>query len=158
MFSCHLDPTLCNPMDSSTSGFPVLHYFPVSSNSLIQWCHSTFLFSVAHFSSCPQSFLASGSFLMSWLFPSGGQSIVASSLITVFPMNIQGWFPLGLTALISLLSRGLSRVFSSITVWKHHFSSAQPSLWPYSQSVHVSWENHSLNYMDICQESNVSAF
>ena len=64
---------------------------------------------------------------MSWLFTSGGQSIWASA--SVLPMSIQGWFPLGLTGLISLLSRELSRVFSSTTVWKHEFVSAQPSLW-----------------------------
>ena len=66
-------------------------------------------------------------FLMSQLFPSGGQSFGDSA--SVLPMNIQDWFPFGLTSLISLLSKGLSRVFSSITVWKHQFFSAQPSLW-----------------------------
>ena len=75
------------------------------------WYHSTISSSVAPFSSCPQSFPASGSFPMSWLFPSGGQSIGASA--SVLPMNIQGWFPLGLIGLICLLSKGLSRVFSS---------------------------------------------
>ena len=75
---------------------------------LSQWCHPTISSSVALFSSCPQSFPASGSFLMSLLFASGGQSIGASSSAPVLPMNIQGWFPLGLTALISLLSKELS--------------------------------------------------
>ena len=84
-----------------------------------QWCHPTISSSVASFSSCPQSFPASGSFLISHLFTSGGQSIGASASASVPPMNIQGWFPLGLTGLISLLSKWLSRVFSSITVWKH---------------------------------------
>ena len=73
-------------------------------------------------SSCPQSFPPSGSFPMSQLFPSGGQSIGASA--PVFPVNIQGWFPLGLTSSISLLSKGLSRVSSSTTAWKHQFFSA----------------------------------
>ena len=68
------------------------------------------------FSSCSQSFSASGSFLVSWLFASGGQSIGASALASVLPMNIQDLFPLGLTGLISLLSKGLSRIFSSTTV------------------------------------------
>ena len=81
------------------------------------------------FSSCPQSFPASGSFSKSWLFTSGGQNIRALSSASVVPMNIQGWFPLGLTGLISLLSKGLSRVFSSITVWMHQFFGAQLSLW-----------------------------
>ena len=71
----------------------------------------------------------SGSFPVSWLFASGGQSIGVSASTSVLPMNIQGWFPLGLTGLISLLSKGLSRVFSSTTVWKHQFSSTQLSLW-----------------------------
>ena len=74
---------------------------------------------------CP----ASGSFLMSQLFTSGGPSIGASASASVLPVNIQGWFPLGLTGLISLLSKGLSRVFSSTTVQKHQFFSTQPFLW-----------------------------
>ena len=96
------------------------------------WYHPTISSSVTPFSSCPQSFLASGSFLMSQLFPSCGQSTGASALASVLPMNIQGWFPLGLTGLISLQSRGLSRVFTSTTVQKHQFFSAQPSLWCYT--------------------------
>ena len=72
-----------------------------NSCSLSQWCHPTISFSVAHFSSCPQSFPASGSFPMSWLFRSVGQSIRASASV-VLPMNIQGWFPSGFTGLISL--------------------------------------------------------
>jgi len=82
--------------------------------------------SVVPFSSCLQSFPSSGSFPMSWLFPSGGQSIRASA--SVLPMNIQDCFPLGLTGLISLQSKGLSRVFSNTTVQKHQFFSAQFSL------------------------------
>ena len=81
---------------------------------------------VVPFSSCLQCFWASGSFLMSQLFTSGGQSIAAST--SVLPMNIQGWFPLGLTGLISLLSKELSRVFSNATVQNHQFFSAQLSL------------------------------
>ena len=100
----------------------------VYSNScpLSQWCYPTMSSSAAPFSSCPQSFPASGSFPMSQLFPSGGQSIGASA--SVLPVNIQGWFPLGLTGLISLLSKGLSRVLSNTTIWKHQFFGAQP-LW-----------------------------
>ena len=83
-------------------------------------------------SSCPQSFPASGSFPVSWLFTSGGQSIGVSAAASVFPMNIQGWFPLGLTGLISLQSKGLSRVLSSTTVQKHQFFGTQwrLSTWP----------------------------
>ena len=83
------------------------------------WCHPNNSSSVAPFSSCPQSFPASGSFPMSQLLASGGQSIGASALASVLPMNIQGWFPLWLTGLISLLSKRLPRVLSSTTIWKH---------------------------------------
>ena len=99
-----------------------------------QWCHPTISSSVAPFSSCPQSFPASGSFPLSQSFASGGQSIRASASVSVLPMNIQGWFPLGLTGLISLLSKGLSRVFSSTTVQKHRFFSTQLSLWTSSHT------------------------
>ena len=97
--------------------------------SLNQWCHPTVSSSVAPFSFCPQFFPASGSFIMSRLLASGGQSIGASASASVLPMNIQGWFPLWLMNLISFQSKGLSRVFSSTTLWKHKFFSSQPSLW-----------------------------
>ena len=83
------------------------------------WCYLTIASSVIPFSSCLQSFPASGSFPVSQLFASGGQSIAVSASASVLPMNIQGWFPLGLTSLISLRSKGLSRVFSSTTVLQH---------------------------------------
>ena len=98
------------------------------SHPLSQWCHPTTSSSVVPFSSCLQSFPASGSFLMSQVITSGGQSIRASALASVLPINIQDWFPLGLTDLISLQSKGLSRVFFNTTVQKHQFFSAQPSL------------------------------
>ena len=94
-----------------------------------RWCHPTNSSSVIPFSSCPQSFPASGSFQMSQLFPSGGQSIGVSASASVLPMNIQGWFLLGLTGLISLQSKGLSRAFSSTTVQKPQFFDVQPSVW-----------------------------
>ena len=93
-----------------------------------QWCHPAILFSVIAFSSCLQSFPASKSFLMSQIFTSGGQSIGASVSAYVLPVNIQDWFPLGLTGLVSLQSKGLSRVFSNTTVQKHQFFGAQLSL------------------------------
>ena len=92
-----------------------------------RWCHLTSSYSVIAFSSCLQSFPASGSFQMSQFFASGGQSIGASA--SVLPMNIQDWFPLGWTGWISLQSKGLARVFSNTTVQKHQFFGAQPSLW-----------------------------
>ena len=95
---------------------------------LSRWCHPTISSSVVPFSSCPQSLPASGSFQMSQLFASGGQSIGVSASASVLPMNIQDWFPLGLTVLISLQSQGLSRVFSNTTVQKHQFFGTQFSL------------------------------
>ena len=89
------------------------------------WCHPTISFSVVPFSSCPQSFPASGSFQMSQLSTSGSQSIGVSASTSVPPMNTQDWSPLGWTGWISLQSKGLSRVFSNTTVQKHQFFSAQ---------------------------------
>ena len=89
---------------------------------LSQWCHPTFSSSVIPFSSCPQSFPASGSFQISQLFTSGGQIIEVSASTSVLPMNTQDWTPLGWTGWISLQSKGLSKVFSNTTVQKHPFS------------------------------------
>ena len=131
--------TLSKPMDCSTPGFPVLHYLlelaQTHSCPLSRWCHPTISLSVVPFS-CPQSFQwgkASGSFTMSWLFTSVGQSIGASASASVLPMNIQDWFPLGLTGLIPLQSKGLSRVFSN-EIQKHQFFGSQPSKWP---NIHI---------------------
>ena len=106
----------------------------LNSCPLSQWCHPTISSSAAPFSSCPQSFPGSRSFPMNGLFASGGQSIRASASASVLQMNIQSWFPLGLTGLISLLSKGLSRVFSSTTIWKHQLFGTQPSLW---SKIHI---------------------
>ena len=127
-----LCPTLCHPRDCSTPGFPVhlqilrlaqTHVHQVG--DAIQPISS----SVVPFSSCLQSFPASGSSPMSRFFTSGGQSIVASASASVLLMNIQDWFPLGLTGWISLQSKGLSRVFCNTTVQKHQFFGTQLSLW-----------------------------
>ena len=106
----------------------------VSSTSclLSWWCH-LIISSFWRLSFCQQSFPASGSLPMSWLFTSGGWSIGAFTSASVLLVNIQGWFPLGLTGLIPLLSKGLSRIFSNTTVWKHQFFSAQLSLWSNSR-------------------------
>ena len=117
--------TLCDPMDCSTPGLPGAY---LNSCPLSQWCHPTISFSVLPFSSCLQSFPASGSFQMSQLFASGGQSIGVSASASVLPMNIQDWYPLGWTGWISLPSKGFSRVFSNTTVQKHQFFGAQLSL------------------------------
>ena len=97
---------------------------------LIQWCYLSISFSVIPFSSCLQSFPASESFPISQLlFASGGQSTGASASALVLPVNMQCWYTLGLTSLISLQSKGLSRVLSSTTIWKHQFFGAQFSFW-----------------------------
>ena len=96
---------------------------------LSDWCHPTISSSVIPFSSCLQSFPAPGSFLMSQFFASGGQSIGASASTWVLPMNTQYWFPLGWTGLISLQSKGISRVFSNPTVQKHQLFGSQLTLW-----------------------------
>ena len=93
-----------------------------------QWCHPTILSSVIPCTSCLQSFPASGSFPMGQFFASSGQSIGVSASASVLPMNIQDWFPLRLTGLISVQSKGLSRVFSNTTVQKHQFFGTQLSL------------------------------
>ena len=103
-----------------------------NSHPLSCWCHPTISSSVVPVPLCLQSFPASGSFLMSHFFTSGGQSIEASA--SLFPMNIQDWFPLGWVGWIALLSKGLSRVFSSTTIKKHQFFNTQPSLWSNSHS------------------------
>ena len=95
---------------------------------LSRWCHPTISSSVFPFSSCPQSFPASGSFQMSQLFTSDSQSIGVSASTSLLPMNTQDWSPLGWTGWISLQSKGLSRVFSNTTVQKHQFFGAQLSL------------------------------
>ena len=105
---------------------PRVHSISCSSS---QCCHPTISFSVIPFSSCLQSFPASGSFLVSLFFTSGGQSTEVSASASILPTNIQDWFPLGLTGWISLQSKGLSRVFSNTTVQMHQFFGTQTSLW-----------------------------
>ena len=101
-------------------------------------CYLIISSSATLFSFCLQSFPAAGSFPMSLLFASGGQSFGASASVSVLPMNIQDWFPLGLTDLISLLSKELSRISSSITIKKHQFFDMNPFLWS-SSPIHA-WQ------------------
>ena len=119
-------------MDCSMPGSPVHHCFPEFTQIHAYWVSDSYLtisFSATPFSFCLLSFPASGSFPMSQHFATGGQSSRASASASVLPMNIQGWFPSGLTGLSSLLSKGLSRVFSSTTIWKLQVFDIQPSLW-----------------------------
>ena len=137
ILSCHCSvakslPTLCDPHRLQHANLLCPPLSPgICSNScaLSQECYLTISVSATTFSFCPQSFPASGPFPMSQLFTSGGQSVGASASAIVLPMIIQSWFPLGLTGLISLQSKGLSRFFSSTTVRKHQFFGTQPSLW-----------------------------
>ena len=128
---------LCDPMECSTTDFPVHHQLPelaqTHAHKLVM--PSNHLILCPPFSCCPQSFPASGSFPMSRLLASGGQNIGASASASVIPINIQGSFPWGLTVLISLQSNGLLRVFST-TIQKHQFFSAQLSLWSNSH-IHI---------------------
>ena len=119
------------------------------SNHLILYCPLLF---------CLQSFPASGSFPMSWLFTSGGQSIGTSASAPDLPVNIQGWFPLRLTDLISSQSKEFSRVFSSTTNWKHQFFGTQTSLWSNSHIRTRLLEKQELWLNGPCQQSDVSAF
>ena len=120
----------------------------VYSNScpLSRWCHPTISSSVIPFSSCLQSFPASGSFQMSQFFERGGQSIGVSASTSILPVNIQDWFPLGSTGWISSQSKSLSRIFSNTTVQKHQFIKALSFLYsPTLTSIHDYWKNHSLD-------------
>ena len=151
----HSNVVVCSVMSDSLQSHELQHARPpcpspspwVCSNScpLSWWFHPTISSSVASFSSCPQPSPASGSFPMSQLFTTGSQSIEASASASVLPVNIQDWFPLGWTGLISLLSRGLSRVFSS-TQFKSISSLVLSLLYgPILISIQDYWKNHSFD-------------
>ena len=122
-------PTLCDPMNCSTPGLPVHHQLLEFTQTHVHWVSDAIQssHSAAPFSSCPQSFPASGSFPVSQLFTSGGQSIGVSALASVLPKTSQDWSPSEWSGWISLQSKGLSRVFSNTTVQKHQFFGAQLS-------------------------------
>ena len=127
--------TLCDPMDCSTPSFPVLHYLPEFAQTHVHWVGDSIQPSYPLSSPSPPALnLSQHQGLSQWVgSASGGQSIGASA--SVFLMNIQGWFLLGLTGFISLLSKGLSRVFSSTKVWRHQFFGTKPFL---LSSSHIS--------------------
>ena len=136
--------------------------FP-SSCSLCWWFSPAISSSDALFSFCSQSFPVSETFPMSQFFTSGGQSIGASASALVLPVNIQGWSPFRLTGLISLLAKGLSGVFESTTVQRYQFFGVLPPLYSASSSPALTtmcdhWEDHSLDYTDLCCHNNVSVF
>ena len=131
----------------------------LNSYLLSRWCHPTISSSAIFFSFSSQYFPTSGSFPVSWLFASGGHSTGASASASVLPMNIQGRFPLGLTSLITLLSKGLSRVFSSTTVQKHQFLRCLTFFMiQLSQLYMTTGKTIALTYTDLCWQSDVSAF
>ena len=130
LFSCSVMSDSLRPHGLQQARLPCPPLSPrVCSNPrpLSQWCHPTI--SSSSPASSPASFPGSGSFPMSQLFASSNQSIGASALASILPLNIQDSFPSGLTCLISLLSTEPSRVFSSTTAWKHQFCDAQPFVW-----------------------------
>ena len=157
----------CSVMSDSLQPHALQHARPpcpsptpgVYSNSspLSRWCHPTISSSVVPFSSCLQSFPASGSFPMSQFFASVGQSIGASPSASVLPMNIQVWFPLGLTDLI--LQSKDSQESSPTPQFKSINSSVLSLLYsPTLTSIHDYWKNHRSDYTDLCRQSDVSAF
>ena len=131
---------VCQAFLSFTNSWSLLKFLSIESmipsNHLIL-CHPLLLL--------PSIFSSIGSFPRSHFSASSGQSIGASASTSILPMNIQGWFPLGLSGLISSLSKWLSRAFSSTTVQKHHFFRTQPSLWSNLTSIHDYWKNHSFD-------------
>ena len=140
VFSCLVMSDSFDPMDCSTPCLPVPHQLPKVCPSLCplrQWCHPAISSSDALFCICPQFFPASGTFLMGQLFTSDDQNTEVSASASVLPMSIQCWLPLRLTGLISLLSKGLSGVFSSTTAPKHRFFGTLPSL--RSRSHNCTW-------------------
>ena len=141
------------PSQSFTTSQSLLNSCPLS-----WWCYLIISSSVTPFSFCLQSLPGLKSFPISPLFPPGGQSIRVSASASVLPMNIQGLFPLGLAGLISLLSKD-SQESSPSPQFENINSSALSLLYhPALRSVHDYWKNHSFDYMDLCQQSDVSAF
>ena len=158
LFSCQVMSDSSRPHELQHARLPCPSPSPricPSSCPLNCWCHQTILSSVTLFF-CLQYF--PGSFPMSWLFTSGGQSVWASASPSVLTISIQRWLPLGSTDLISYLSKGFSRVFSSTTVQKHQFFITLASLWSNSH-IHT-WllERPSLDYTDLCWQSDVFVY
>ena len=152
-----LCPTLWDPKDCGKPGSTV-HYLPGLAQVLVHWVRDAISSSVAPFSFCLLSCPATESFPVSQLFAPGGQSIGFWASESILPMNIQSWFPLGLTDFISSLSKGLSRAFRSTTIWKSQFFSTHFLYGPTLTSVYDSWKIHSFDWLDLFRQSDVSAF
>ena len=169
MYYCHRSltgwcPTLCDTIDCSVPGFPQFLRLPLppprvcpSLFPLNRWCHPTISPSITLFF-CLQSFPASGSFPMNRLFAPSVQSIGNSASASVLLMSIQGWFPLRLTGLISLLSKGLSGVFPALQCEGINSLVLYLLYGPAFTTIHNHWEDNSLEYTDLCQLCDVSAF
>ena len=139
--------TVCEPMDCSTPGYSVLHHLPELAQTHVHWIGDAIQPSRPLPSASPPAlnlFQHQG-LLLGVVFPSGGQNNGASASAPILPVNIHGWFPLGLTSLIFLQSKGLSRVFSNTTVQKHHFFSFSLLYGPTLKSIHDFWKNHSFD-------------
>ena len=151
-------PDLCNPMNRSTAGFPVLHHLLEHAWSHVQWLvmPSNHLH-LCHPLPLPSVFLNIRVFSSELALLIRCQSIGVSSSASVLPMNIQGWLSLGLTGLIFLLFKGLSRVFSSITVGTLKFFNVQSSLWPNSHICTWLLKKPHFDYIDNCWPSDISA-
>ena len=147
------------PWNCSMSDFPGLHYLLEFAQTHVHWVGDAI--QLSHSLSCTSPLVLNPSqhqSLFQWVSSSGGQSIGASASTSALPMNIQGWFPLQLTGLISLQSKGHSRVFSSTTVWKPQFFSTQASYGSVFTAIQDYWKNHSFDCTDLCQQSDVSSF
>ena len=152
--------SLCDSVDCMDCSTPGSLSFTIS-HSLLRFLSIESVIVSNHLILCrllplPSVFPSIRCFTVSCLLASGGPSIGASASASVLPMNIQGWFPLDLTGLISLQSKGLSRVLSSTTIWKHQVLDAQPFLW--SNSHIYTRKNHSFDCTDLCQQSDIFAF
>ena len=147
-------------MDCSMPGFPVHHCLLEFAQTHVHCVDEAIQPSHSLLSpSLPALHLSQHQGLFQWVnSTSGGQRIGALASTSVLPVNLQDWFPLGLTGLISLLSKGLSRVFSSTTVQKYQYAGAQPSLWSTLTSIQDYWKNHSFVYIDLCEQRDVSAY
>jgi len=152
--------TLCNPMNCSMTGVPVLYHLPEFAQSHVHWVGDAI--QPSHLLLPPSPLVLNLSqhqpLSTSQIFISGDQIIGASASASVLPMNIQSWFHLGLTDLIFLLSKEFSRVFSSTTLQSINSSVLSLLYGPTLISVHDYWKNYSFDYMDLCWQSDISAF
>ena len=154
-------PALCEPMDCRMPGFPVHHQVPELAQTHVHWVGDAIQPSHPLSSPSPPAFNLSQHwvfFTMSQFFTSGGQSIGVSVSASVLPVSIQDWFPLGWTGLISLQSKGLSRVFSNTTVQSISSLALSFLYSPTLTSIRDYWKNHNFDWMDLCWQSNVFAF